>query len=161
LFADHGFGSNPQIIEDPLMPGLYHYTVSRTGIGSAQLPFTLTSDGLQRDEAGNNFAWAQSIGVTESSGSNSTCADGTLTTVDNKDVYKFTLTEKSSVLVSLAEEGVRITQDGVPPLHYEVARSDGSLVLESHTDAVSPFVDTSFTTHLIDPSNTSPPEPGD
>jgi hypothetical protein len=166
LRADHGFGGTgdtPQVIEDPLMPGHYTYTITRHASASGDARGELSIN-LKADETGNNYTWAKEIGVARETGTSLAPQTGVLTTIDNKDVWKFTLTERSSVLVSLAVEGQKIDLDGSPPLHYTITTDAGALdyyeVLDSHTDAISPYIDTAFTRPLVTPGNI-PPQPGD
>jgi hypothetical protein len=158
--GDRGYAAasdKPQIIDDPLMPGKYALTIEREP-GEAGSLFGDVELYLTPDEAGNRIEWATPIkpgAVTK----------GMVNVIDNKDVFKFTLTQQSSVLVSLAADGIPIRYDGVPPLHYEIMTKAGALdyyhVLESHIDAASRYVDTSYTEPVLDDVANTPLSPGE
>jgi hypothetical protein len=158
--GDRGYAATsttPQIIDDPLMPGKYELILTRNPDFQGD-PIGFVSLNLTPDEAGNRIEWATPIkpgAVTK----------GMVNVIDNKDVFKFTLTQQSSVLVSLAADGIPVRDDGVPPLHYEIMTRAGAAdyyhVLESHIDAASRYVDTSYMAPVLDDVANTPLSPGD
>lgn len=157
--GDKGYMSEEgtsQIFEDPLMPGKYSFEILRqpndTGPAGGHIQLFLSAD-----EAGNRIEWAANARM-------GTTNKGVVDRIDNKDVYKFTLKEQSSVAVSLAVAGLTNKDDGVPALHYEILTNAGSTqfyqVLDSHM-ATSAFIDTAYTApDLTDVANT-PLDAGD
>jgi hypothetical protein len=158
--GDRGYAATsttPQIIDDPLMPGKYELILTRNPDFQGD-PIGFVSLNLTPDEAGNRIEWATPVkpgAVTK----------GMVNVIDNKDVFKFTLTQQSSVLVSLAADGIPVRDDGAPPLHYEIMTKAGALdyyhVLESHIDAASRYVDTSYTAPVLNDVANTPLAPGD
>jgi hypothetical protein len=158
--GDRGYAATstaPQIIDDPLMPGKYEFTITRdAAFTGGELGFITLN--LTPDEAGNRIEWATPIKP-------GAITKGMVNVIDNKDIYKFTLTQPSSVLVSLAVDGIPIRNDGVAPLHYEIMTRAGATdyyhVLESHIDAASRYVDTSYTAPVLDDVANTPLAAGD